>query len=312
MPELSGLIFVLFVSDLQDWLTHSTAPTYADDTQTGTSAKTLEQVKTRMEEDAKQVLKFMASNGLVANAKKTSFVLLNCPQAKPDETIRIGTELVPRESSAKLLGIQFHENQQWNEQVHGKGGLVSSLNSRLYFIRRLRNHLAFKSVLKLVDGLFTSKLRYGVQLLGKVRTSNEDPECQIFKDIQLVQNNLLRTLNGSKIKDRVSIQQMLEKFNMLSANQLNASVKLLEIWKALNVKDYPLTIKKQENNEMGMSTRADSAGRPVEIGKTTLTQKTSVSDSIHLWNRAPIKVTGCVTIAQVKKEIRNYVKQLPV
>ena len=63
---------------------------------------------------------------------------------------------------------------------------------------------------------------------------------------------------------------------------------------------------------MGMSTRADSAGRPVEIGKTTLTQKTSVSDSIHLWNRAPIKVTGCVTIAQVKKEIRNYVKQLPV
>ena len=74
-------------------------------------------------------------------------------------------------------------------------------------------------------GLFTSKLRYGVQLLGKVRTSNEDPECQIFKDIQLVQNNLLRTLNGSKIKDMVSIQQMLEKFNMLSANQLNASVK---------------------------------------------------------------------------------------
>ena len=33
-----------------------------------------------VEEDAKNVLKYMASNGLVANAKKTSFLLLNVKQ----------------------------------------------------------------------------------------------------------------------------------------------------------------------------------------------------------------------------------------
>ena len=44
---------------------------------------------------------------------------------------------------------------------------------------------------------------------------------------------------------------MLEKFNMLSANQLNASVKLLEVWKALKLDKYPLEIKRQENNEGG-------------------------------------------------------------
>ena len=61
-----------------------------------------------------------------------------------------------------------------------------------------------------------------------------------FKAIQLVQNNLLRTLNRSKIKDKVSVSSMLEKFNMQSINQLNASVKLLDMWKALNVDNYPL------------------------------------------------------------------------
>ena len=39
-----------------------------------------------MEEDALLVLQFMASNGLVANAKKTSFLLLNCKSAGPDIT----------------------------------------------------------------------------------------------------------------------------------------------------------------------------------------------------------------------------------
>ena len=111
----------------------------------------------------------------------------------------------------------------------------------------VQTNLAFKSIIKLVDGLFTSKLRYGVQLLGKVRTSMEDPVGAEFKAVQLVQNNLLRTLNGTKIKDKVSISSMLDKFNMQSVNQLNAGVKLLEVWKALTVDDYPLIIKRQEN-----------------------------------------------------------------
>ena len=64
---LSPLIFVLFVSDLQDWLTHSTAPTYADDTTTGTSGRNVEETVALMEEDANMVLKYMASNDLVAN-----------------------------------------------------------------------------------------------------------------------------------------------------------------------------------------------------------------------------------------------------
>ena len=33
---LSPLVFVLFVADLEEWLEHSSAPTYADDTTTGT------------------------------------------------------------------------------------------------------------------------------------------------------------------------------------------------------------------------------------------------------------------------------------
>ena len=38
---LSPLIFVLFVSDLQDWLLHSKAPTYADYTSTATTGTNL-------------------------------------------------------------------------------------------------------------------------------------------------------------------------------------------------------------------------------------------------------------------------------
>ena len=283
---LSPLIFVLFVSDLQDWLLHSTAPTYADDTMTGTSSKNLVSMVKNLEEDANLVLKYMASNGLVANAKKTAFLVVNGRQVPHDLSVQIGGVTVPRERSACLLGIKFQDNLQWRTQINGKGGLLSALNSRLYIIRRLQSHLNKKAILKVVDGLFTSKLRYGIQLYGKARTKDSDPECSDYKAIQLVQNKLLRSLNGSKIKDMVSTRSLLLKFGMLSVNQLNAQVKLLEIWKAINVVDYPLKLDRQSTQMNGVSTRADSSGRPIGIGRSLLTQKSCVSDAVLLWNTA--------------------------
>ena len=104
---------------------------------------------------------------------------------------------------------------------------------------------------------------------------------------------------------------MVEKFNILTVNQLNASVKLLEVWKALRV-DNPLIINRQENTAVGVTTRADTAGRPKEIGKSILTQKTCVSDAIHIWNKAPKSVTESNSLYQAKKEIRTYVRSLPI
>ena len=94
-------------------------------------------------------------------------------------------------------------------------------------------------MLKVVDGIFMSKLRYGLQLYGKVRTSISDPECAEFKSIQVIQNNLMIFLNGSKIKDMVSISSLLKKFGMILVNQRNAKVNLEEIWKSINAEDYP-------------------------------------------------------------------------
>ena len=155
-------------------------------------------------------------------------------------------------------------------------------------------------------------MRYGLQLYGKVRTMSSDPECEDFKDIQLVQNNLLRSLNGTRVKDMVSIASLLKKFNLLSVNQLNANIKLVEIWKALNVDDYPLKIAQQSTNNHRVSTRADTEEKPIEIGKTVLTQKSCVSDAIRLWNSAPASISNCVSLSLAKLEIKKFVRQLPI
>ena len=107
--------------------------------------------------------------------------------SSPQLFLKIGGKTVIREKTATLLGIKFDDDQHWESQIFGKGGVLSALNSRLYIIRRLKSHLSLRSIAKVVDGLFTSKIRYGLQLYGKVRIRSEDPTCEIFKRIQIVQ-----------------------------------------------------------------------------------------------------------------------------
>ena len=123
---------------------------------------------------------------------------------------------------------------------------------------------------------------------------------------------MLRSLYGTSLKDRISTESMLTIFGMLSVNQMNAQIKLLEMRKALNVEDYPLVIIQQKAPALGVSTRAADKGRPIAIGKTSLIQSSSISDSIRVWNLAPAYITESSSLYQAKKNIKSYVRSLPV
>ena len=110
-------------------------------------------------------------------------------------------------------------------------------------------------------------------MFGKVRRTEKDVTCTDISNIQLVQNKLLRLMTGNKLQDKISIKCMLESTGMLSVNQMNAECKIKEIWKSLNIKDYPLKVERQMSTENMRVTRAITQERLVEHGKSTISQK---------------------------------------
>ena len=58
------------------WLKTSRLFNFADDTTTEIKGKCKLEIKAKLEEDAANILNFMASNGLVANKTKTEFLVL--------------------------------------------------------------------------------------------------------------------------------------------------------------------------------------------------------------------------------------------
>ena len=127
--------------------------------------------------------------------------------------------------------------------------------------------------MSIIHSLWVSKLRYGLQLCTKVYISTDDKKSSAMKALQLTQNRMLRAINGTKIKNKITIQSMLTKFKLLSVNQLSAQIKLIETWKSVHVEGNPLKLDPYLNPKRNLTTEL----RPSQRGSLMIPRSDSKS-----------------------------------
>ena len=140
---------------------------------------------------------------MVLNMKK------QCDKLLAESGISIDGTRVKPDSHTKLLGMTIENNQGWNEHFKGTNGLISALNKRTFTIRRIKQQIPIKCTMRVVQSIWMSKLRYGLQLCNKVRTSTTDPINNNMLAAQVAQNKMMRMLNGSSNKDHISTKSLL-------------------------------------------------------------------------------------------------------
>jgi hypothetical protein len=72
---------------------------------------------------------------------------------------------VSQKHCAKILGVMFDDNQCWSSQIKEVGGVLSSLNSRLFTIKRLSSAVRRERIERIADSLYISKLKYGLKMM---------------------------------------------------------------------------------------------------------------------------------------------------
>lgn len=217
--------------------------------------------------------------------------------------------MVTQETNTKLLGVFIEESQKWNSHV---SQLVKALNSRLFQIRRIKNQIPKGCIMKIVQSLWFSKLRYGLQLCAKTRLSSEESQNCRMKELQCAENRLLRLLEGCRIKDRKSTCSLLLKHNLPSVNQLACEVKLLEAWKSLNIPRYPVSINAVTKPDPERVLRHSGVKTLEENCRTKIGANSFHFSTAKLWNHASPMVKAAKSISCAKKAIKLFCKSLPI
>ena len=122
----------------------------------------------------------------------------------------------------------------------------------------------------------------------------------------------LRFLNKARTSDKISIESMLQNHNILSVNQLNAQIKLNDMWKATHLENYPTKITQMNCIENSANTRAKARGNLVEIGHSCIMHSTFINDATKAWNNAPHSLKTTESQISAKRLIKEFGKTLPI
>ena len=161
------------------------------------------------------------------------------------------------------------------------------------------------------SSLWMSKARYCLHLCGSVRTKDTDPCNTNLHNLQIQQNKMMRVILNKKFKDQTSAAELTSETGFLSINQINAQIKLTEVWKSQNIPSYPIKYPKEKSKE-GLITRGKAEGKLIEFGKSTVAIKSAFGDSTRLWNSCPDPIKNAKSLYCAKKEIRAFIKTLPI
>ena len=243
-------------------------------------------------------------------------MILNLTKAEAENELAKGIEidgtLVERASETKLLGIIIDDKQNWKEHFSGANGLVKALNKRTFCIRRIRNQLPRKELIKVVQSLWMSRLRYGLQLCNQVRANSTDTENQNMKAAQTAQNKMLRMMEGVSLKEHVTSLSLRQKYNIPSVNQLAGEIKLMEAWKSVNIHSYPFQMEENEPNRQmtERSMRPNTVKKWKDSARTKAAKESMSIDCARLWNNAPTAIHNARTKTIAKSAIKKYARTL--
>ena len=139
---LGPLLFLLYINDLPNCLSHSVPRMYADDTHLTYSNGNIHSVQSSLNEDLFNISRWLTANILTLNMTKTEFMLIVSRQKLNNlpslPSLNINNVLIKHSHCSESLGVLINENLTWENHVDalskkiGSGvGAVNHINHSL-------------------------------------------------------------------------------------------------------------------------------------------------------------------------------------
>ena len=105
-----------------------------------------------------------------------------------------------------------------------------------------------------------------------------------------------------------------KKLGFLSVNQTAASIKLTEVWKGINIENYPIALEpnKKKIGESERVLRPTSCRDWNQDARTTAEKECFARNAAKLWNGAPMNIKNATKLTEAKSAIKMYCKSLPI
>jgi transcription initiation factor IIE alpha subunit len=290
------------------WTRDSLITNFADDTQSVIVKDEKAEAVEIAKKEANSVIGFFENNNFVNNADKAA-ILYNSGGKGDSITIEgIGGEKITSTDSEKLLGLHINSSFEWNTHIEK---LVIELKKRMGLLKRIKQRVPKEKLIIIAEAIFNSKIRYGIAAYlipiferEEVKTEKLSPHA---KELQVVQNSMVRVIQGLKRANHVNMKKERDKLKMLSVNQMAVYHTVMEAYNITN-KNASDQLQKKLNIHEGKHSERSAANNELYVPEKPRKKCTGFSYiGPKLYNMIPKNIKEAKTTDDFKTKLKGWI-----
>ena len=336
---LGPLLFLLFINELPEVMKvpedddniideDAEIVVYADDNTPSTAAENADDLQKKIQSEADCVTSWFQKNDMICSSDKTKLLIITTYMNryqkldKPNKALSVNVcgESKDESISEKLLGITVNNQATWKHHYYGdeeNQGLMKQLSKRIGMLKQIRRYVSDQRFKLILNGLFTSKLIYGITVWGAVwgipgdmdvekrrsiSTTKED-----MRKLQVLQNKALRLYLRKPYDTPTSDLLLLS--NQLSVHQLVAYHSAVQVFK-IRESQKPsyhferLFARSQSSRYSSSSTEANRIDYEMSLARNSFFFQAS-----RIWNSLPQPVQLSRNVNTFKSSCKTWVKR---
>ena len=304
---------------------------YADDNTPITADREPLTLQEKAQTLVDSVTDWFARNKMICSSEKTKLLIVGTLANRNNRLthqnislkIRVCGEEKDESTSEKLLGVIVNNTATFRNHFYGDGenvGLIKQLSMRVNMLKRLRRFLSPVRLKLVMEGLFSSKLIYGITVWGRVWgiPGSLDEEARAsrtmtkedLRKLQVLQNKCMRLVTSSEY--RTPTEHLLRATGSLSVHQRTAQLTLAQVHSISRSKKPTYHHSRLFGHYSGQTNQPDTRSARQGINRIefrlSLARASFFYQASRLWSALPDEIRNIENKAMFKKKSKAWVK----
>ena len=171
---LGPLMFLVYINDLQNCLTHGISRLFADDTNILYSGKHIDTLKRNAEVDLLKLIDWFNVNKLALNVNKSNCIIIRSKNKKipADFNIMVGAKTLTLLDNIKYLGVYIDQQFTWKSHINSVCKKIAPI---IGILSKVRHLLTFPILRQLYYALIHPHILYCIEAYGSTYKTHVEP-----------------------------------------------------------------------------------------------------------------------------------------
>lgn len=298
---LGPLLFLIYINDLPNCVTHSSTRMYADDTNLTASGCSIPEIKSLLEHDIQCVVEWLCANKLTLNVIKSEFMLIGSRQRLATHTenlkVAINGIALKQVHEVTCLGLKIDQNLTWKGHVET---IKKKIITNLRVMKKAKPYLNRQLLINIYNTIIKPHFDYCSTVWDSI-------DMTLADQLQKLQNRAARIITGAPYKT-IHTCDVFSELGWSSLAHNRKVQKAIMMYKIVNGYS-PSYLSEMFEKQFGSTIyNLRSSDRNVQIPnvRTECYKRSFAVSGSLLWNSLPIELKEEKSLSKFKTKIKKH------